>query len=79
LMTRQGNCGGGEALININVISGSISNYVNSGLHIGYNSYTAAQSSSGVIYFKTNSISLIEISFVVWPNCSGGTSGMISY
>ena len=79
LMTRQGNCGGGEALININVISGSISNYVNSGLQIGYNSYTAAQSSSGVIYFKTNSISLIEISFVVWPNCSGGTSGMISY
>jgi len=79
LMTRQGNCGGGEALININVISGSISNYVNSGLQIGNNSYTAAQSSSGVIYFKTNSISLIEISFVVWPNCSGGTSGMISY
>jgi hypothetical protein len=79
LMTRQGNCGGGEALIDINVISGSISNYVNSGLHIGYNTYHAAQSSSGVIYFKTNSISLIEISFVVWPNCSGGTSGMISY
>jgi hypothetical protein len=78
-MSRQGNCGSGAADFGINVINGTIGNLVNSGLGIGYNGYHAGQSSSGVIYFKALTNAVIDLSFNVYPNCSGSTSGLIIF
>ena len=81
VMTRQGNVGSGGAQIILEVISGSISNYVNSGLEIGYNSYNATQTSSGVICFRATNNSIINIKFKVTSSgtASAGTSGLISF
>ena len=81
-MQRQGNRGTGGADIILEVISGSIANYVNSGLKIGVNSYVASQTSSGVIYFRAINNSIINVKFKVTGgkiNVSGGSSGLISF
>jgi hypothetical protein len=78
-MSRQGNCGGGSADIGINVLNGTVGNVVNSGLGIGYNGYFAAQSASGVIYFKAITNAEIDITFNVYPGCNGSVSGLITF
>ena len=78
-MSRQGNCGGGAADIGINVLNGTVGNVVNSGLGIGYNGYFAAQSASGVIYFKAITNAEIDITFNVYPGCNGSVSGLITF
>lgn len=78
-MSRAGNCGTGDAQIVLELISGSFSNYVNSGLAIGVNGYVATQTSSGVICFRVDQDSIINVKFNVYPGCSGGASGLISY
>jgi hypothetical protein len=79
-MGRSGNCGTGGADIQLNVVSGSFVNYVNTGLSIGVNGYNAAQTGTGIIMFKTVGATTIDISFLLTgAGCGGGTSGLITY
>ncbi len=79
-MSRSGNCGNGAADIQLNLVSGSLVNYVNTGLRIGFNGNGATQTGTGIIMFKTVGSTTIDISFLVTGTaCGGGSSGLITY